>query len=189
MREITINVPDGVSGNWAVQSFTVSEEDAKFAGLRAMMHGGRGGIKAGTYKKIQRGETLVMSNTPDEIQDFRHFVHRATGKVLVNGLGLGVLLKALLDKPEVTEIIVIEKSQDVINLVAETYKDKRLTIINADAFEYQPPKGERYNCVWHDIWDNITSDNLNEMTTLHRKYGSRCNYQESWCRARCQDLL
>lgn len=189
MRDIKISVPDGVSGNWAVQSFTVSEEDAKFAGLRAVMHGGRGGIKAGTYKKIKRGETLVMSNTPDEIRDFSHFVHRATGKILVNGLGLGVLLRALLDKPEITEITVIEKSQDVIKLVSETYKDKRLTIINADAFEYQPPKEKRYDCVWHDIWDNITSDNIPEMKILHRKYGRKCDYQESWCMDRCKRLL
>ena len=183
---IEINVPDGISGEWAVETFIVSDEDAKFASMRAMFHGGRGCLPAGTYKKLTHHKYLVMSNTPDEIRDFLHFVRQADGSVLVNGLGLGVLLKALLNKPEITDITVIEKSEDVIKLVAPTYlKDKRVTIINADAFEWRPPKGKRYNAVWHDIWNDICSDNLKEMEKLHRKYARKTDYQESWCRARC----
>ncbi len=115
------------------------------------------------------------------------FVCRAEGKVLVNGLGLGVLLKALLDKGDITEVTVIENSEDVINLVAETYlSDDRVSIIHADAFEWKPPKGKRYDFVWHDIWDYICADNLPDMHKLHRKYGRRTSHQESWCRDRCE---
>lgn len=190
MREITINVPDGVSGNWAVQSFIVSEEDAKITRLRAIFQGGRGSVPVGNYKYLKRNGQTIMSNTPDEIRDFGSFIKIAKGSVLINGLGIGVVLKAILEKQEVTKVIVIEKSRDVIKLSAPTYeKDERVTIINGDAFEYQPPKGERYDCVWHDIWDVICSDNLEGMKTLHRKYGRICDYQESWCRDRCKDLL
>lgn len=184
---IKIDVPDGVSGIWKVETFTVSEDDAKFAAMRAAFHGGRGSLPAGEYKRLYRGKTLVMSNTPDEISDFKYFAHIAHGSVLINGLGLGVLLKALLNKPEITDITIIEKSEDVIKLVAPTYSiDKRITIINADAFTYIPQKGKRFNFVWHDIWDYITSDNLPEMTKLHRKYGTKCDYQDSWCKAQCK---
>ncbi len=187
MTQIQINVPDGIAGEWEIKSFKVSEEDAKICRMRAMFHGGRGHVPAGNYKYLKKSGETIMSNTPDEIRDFRGFVNEAHGSVLINGLGIGVVLKALLEKSEVTEVIIIEKSKDVIKLVAPTYlKDKRVTIINADAFEYQPPKGKRYNCVWHDIWDNICSDNLCEMKTLHRKYGRKCDYQESWCRYQCQ---
>ena len=133
-----------------------------------------------------RNGTCVMSNTPDEIRDFYGFVRMAKGKILVNGLGLGVLLKALLDKEEATKITVIEKSEDVIKLVGNSITDKRVTIINADAFEYKPQKGETFDCVWHDIWDYITEENLPEMAKLHRKYGRKTNYQESWCKSDCQ---
>jgi hypothetical protein len=34
-------------------------------------------------------------------------------------------------------------------------------------------KGKRYDMVWHDIWDDICSDNLEGMAKLHRKYGDR----------------
>ena len=56
-------------------------------------------------------------------------------------------------------------------MVAPTYiQDKRIKIINEDAFEFKPPKDKRYDFVWHDIWDDICTDNLPEMTKLHRKY-------------------
>ena len=182
--KIDINVPDGISGNWKVETFEVQEKE--LSQMISMFKTGRG-VPAGTYKRLMRNGTCVMSNTPDEISDFMRFVWKAKGSVLVNGLGLGVLLKALLNKPEITDITVIEKSEDVIKLVAPTYtNDERVTIINADAFEYKPPKDKKYNAVWHDIWDYICSDNLDEMKTLHRKYGRKAEYQESWCRWRCE---
>ena len=106
---------------------------------------------------------------------------------MINGLGLGVTLKLVLAKPEVKNVTVIEKSADVIKLVAPTYcEDPRLVILNKDAFEYNPPKGVRYDAVYHDIWNNISSDNLPEMHKLHRKYGRRCAWQGSWCREWCE---
>ena len=181
--KIDIDVPDGTSGDWKVESFEVGVGD--FSQTISAMKTGRY-VPYGKYKRLLHGSTCVMSNTPDEIRDFSNFVYVAKGDILVNGLGLGVLLKALLNKPEVLSITVIEKSKDVIDLVSPSYKDDRLTIINADAYEYQPPKGKRYDAVWHDIWNHICADNLDGMKTLHRKYGRRSDYQESWCRYKCE---
>lgn len=182
--KIEIDVTDGISGDWKIETFEVQEKE--LSQMISMMKYGRA-VPAGTYKALKRGNTTVMSNTPDEIRDFSQFVRYAKGSILVNGLGLGVLLKALLNKPEITDILVIEKSSDVIKLVGEHYlKDSRVTIINADAFDYTPPKNKRFNAVWHDIWDYICGDNLEEMKKLHRKYGRRTEYQESWCRSQCE---
>lgn len=96
----------------------------------------------------------------------------------------------MLDKPAVDKVTVIEISPDVITLVGSYLKEHfgaRLEIIEADAFTWQPPRGVRYGAVWHDIWDNICSDNLPEMHKLHRKYGRRTDWQGSWCRWRCED--
>jgi hypothetical protein len=68
----------------------------------------------------------------------------------------------------------------VIDLVAPHIADPRLTVICASAYDWQPPKGVRYNAVWHDIWDNLCTDNLVEMARLHRKYARRCDWQGSW---------
>ena len=179
-------LPDGVSGNWSVSTFKVPEND--FSQIISMYKSGRG-VPAGTYKRLKRNGTVVMSNTPDEIRDFSYFVRISHGSILINGLGLGCVVKKLLNKSEVTKITVIEKNEDVIKLVAPYFKDERLTVIHADAFEYTPAKGEHFNFVWHDIWDYICSDNLKEMSKLHRKYGRSTDWQDSWAKSICQSYM
>lgn len=188
MKKFDIPVPEGESGNFKVEYFEVSEEDAKLFNIRAMMSAGGRGIEAGRYVKLKRGNTMVMSNTPAEIADHREFFFQAKGNILINGLGLGVCIFYLLQNKseEITSITVIEKEPDVINLISPYIKDDRVDIICADAFEYQPPKGKRYDCVWHDIWDAICSDNLPDMHRLHRKYGRKADWQGSWCRWLCE---
>jgi hypothetical protein len=174
---IDIDVPDGKSRDWEVSTFTVEADDPSQV-ISAFKTGRY--VPAGTYKRLTRKGQVIMSNTPDEIRDCSEFIREAKGKILINGLGLGVILKAILNKPEVEDVTIIEFSEDVIKLVAPTYIDKRVNIIQASAFDYQPPKNIRYDCVWHDIWDDMCSDNLKEMATLHRKYGRRTNWQGSW---------
>lgn len=183
MINVDIDVPDNTSGEWRVETFTVKDDD--FSQKISKLKTGRW-VPGGTYKRLMRNGTVVMSNTPDELNDFMHFLRKASGSVLINGLGLGTTVKMLLEKDDVTDITVVEISPDVIKLVAPSYLDKRVTIINADALEYKPEKGKRYDYVWHDIWDYITSDNLPEMKRLHRKYGRICGYQESWRRYSCE---
>lgn len=114
---IDIDVPDGTSGVWKVETYTIGDSPREFINL--LTHGRY--VPPGTYKRLLRGHTCVMSNTPDEIRDFSRILYQSKGSILVNGLGLGVFLKALLAKDAVTDITVIEKSEDVIKLVAPTY--------------------------------------------------------------------
>lgn len=141
-------LPDGKSGSWSISSFEVKEKD--LSQMISLFKTGRG-VPAGQYKRLMRGGTIVMSNTPDEIRDFRHITHKAHGNILINGLGMGCVITVLLQNPKVTKITVIENSKDVIDLVAPHFSDARLNIIHEDAFKYVPPKGERFDFVWHDI--------------------------------------
>lgn len=180
-----VDVPEGTSGNWRVEHFTVSEEDARLQSLRAIVTGRGRAVPQGTYTRLMYGSILVMSDTPDEIRDHFEIIHRAKGHVLINGLGLGVVVQAVLNKTEVGHVTVIELVPDVIALVARHYLERfngRLEIIEADAFTWKPPKGIKYDAVWHDIWNDICLDNLPEMHKLHRKYGKRCDWQGSWSR-------
>jgi hypothetical protein len=186
--KIDIDIPDGKSGEWKIKTFTVSEDDAKRFNITELFAFSTRTIEPGTYKKLIRGNVIVMSNTSAEIRDHSEFFWQAKGNILINGLGLGVAVKHLLTKKEVKHITVIEKSSDVIKLVASYYKDSRVSIINADAFEFQSKKGFKFDCVWHDIWDEICSDNLPEMHRLHRKYGRKAHWQGSWCRYQCERL-
>lgn len=180
-------VPEGKSGAWCVDRFTVTDADLMLFNLRASWKPGGRTMDTGTYTRLTRNGKLVMSDTRAEISDHRYFVRVAHGRVLVNGLGLGVCLQMLLAKPEVTEITVIEQSEDVISLVAPSFVcSSHVTIHHACAFDWKPPKGVRYNAVWHDIWDDICADNLPEMHQLHRKYGRLTDWQGSWCRELCE---
>jgi Spermine/spermidine synthase domain len=182
-----IDMPNGQSGDWKIEDFEVSKDEAKFFNMRAMFKPGSRGIRPGKYKRLKRNGTIVMSNTPSELRDHRYFVYKAKGNVLINGLGLGCVLSEIVAKDNVESITVIEISEDVINLVAPFFQNPpRVNIIHADAFTWKPPKGVRYDAVWHDIWDFICTDNLKEMEKLHRKYGRRCDYQDSWCKALCK---
>jgi spermidine synthase len=112
--------------------------------------------------------------------------------VLINGLGLGLVLYDCAIKPEVNKVTVIEIDKNIIELVGSQYQSifgDKIEIVNADALEYIPPKGVRYDCAWHDIWDVICLDNWEEYKKLHRKYGRRCNFQDSWCREHLKDEL
>jgi hypothetical protein len=176
-------IPEDQSGKWRVEKFTVSEEDAKFENLRAAIGSSARPINAGEYLRLRRNGRLVMSTTPAEMSDFRWFVWDAHGDILLNGLGLGCVLDAILAKEETKSVTVNEFSSDVIHLVAPHFQDKRCTINHVDAFDWKPPKELRFNFVWHDIWDDICEDNLDEMKFLCRKYGhylKKGGRQECW---------
>lgn len=187
-----IDIPESSSGNWRIERFTVSPDEARFESMRAAISGSRRYVPAGTYTRLMRGNILVMSDTPDEIRDHLEPIRwskKLGGHVLICGLGLGVVLDRILQNENVTKVTVIEKSQDVINLVGPYYQLKygnRLEIINADAYEWVPPKGVKYSVAWFDIWDDICSDNLPYMSKLHRKYGKKAEWKGSWCRNECE---
>lgn len=166
-----VNIPEGVSGPWEVRRVEVKPSIASF---RERF------FKPGIYTHLYRGRSLVMSDTPAERYDHAGFVRNATGDVLISGLGLGMCLGAVLLKPQVTSVTVVEISEDVIRLVAPSYSDPRVTIVHADTRDWRPPRGARFGAVWHDIWDDICTDNRAEMATLNRRYARIAKWKGCW---------
>jgi spermidine synthase len=184
MMSLSERIPEGVSGAYRIEHFTVTPEDSERTRIRAWRDEY---VESGDYTRLMRGRTVVMSDTPLEVRTNRPILIAATGRVLINGLGIGMVLKRILAKPEVERVTVVELSADVIALVGPSFTaDERVTIIHADALEYTPPTGERFDAVWHDIWDNVCSDNLPDMRKLHRRYGRRTAWQGSWRRDDCE---
>jgi len=183
---INVTVPDGTKGDWSVETFEVSEQESSFTRIRSFQHPEEY-VPAGKYKRLMRGRTVVMSNTPMEYRTNSPIIHRAKGTVLLNGLGLGMVLTAILEKKEVECVIVVEIDPDVIDLVGTHFADNlKCAFVCEDAFAYTPPKGQRYDAVWHDIWTDICGNNLTEMTRLKRKYGKRCDWQGCWSEGMCK---
>lgn len=153
-----VTVPDGCVGEWEVSR--------------------REGFCA-----LYRGDAMWMAIIPDEIAAHQEMVARATGHVLISGLGLGMCLSAIAGKPEVEHITVIERENAVIDLVGTHYQrllGAKLTLIHADALTWQPPEGAHWDVVWHDIWITVTAQNLPQMRALEQKYASMCDWQDCW---------
>lgn len=178
MEKVTL--PEMSKGNWRIEHFTVDRMD-----WSSLSHG-RAVPLGESFTRLMRGGTLVMSDTPAECRDHMEAVRNAKGSCLINGLGIGMVLKNILLKPEVTDVTVVDISQDLIDLVSPFYTDPRIKYVCSDAFLYKPEKGKKFQMVWHDIWDNICADNLPEMTKLHRKYGKCAEWQGSWARYQCR---
>ena len=177
-----VNIPEGKSGDWEINHFTVEQNDPK--ALYYALHGRP--VPPGSYTRLLHNGSVIMSSTPAEMDDHKALFKNAHGKVLINGLGLGVVLVKLLSKNNCTSIDIVEVSEDVINLVKPYYPDPRITIYHADAFTVQWPKSKRWDIIWHDIWASICADNLSEMRRLRRKYAHRCNWQGFWCEQECR---
>lgn len=179
---IPVLVPDGASGDWRVESFEVSAAESRFTQLREALGHPDAYVPAGRYKRLTFRGAVVMSNTPFEARAHWDFLQHAKGRVLINGLGLGMALSAILaNDGQVTEVTVVEKAIDVIDLVGPTFAhDSRVKILHADAFTFQPMRGARFDAVWHDIWNDLCPDNLDEMRALRRKYARRAAWQGCW---------
>jgi len=199
-EQYKVDVPEGRSGAWAIEHFEITEKEAKFSQLRAAINtSGRGrSVTAGTYTNLVHYITsdqglvshvvTIMSDTEAEIRDHLRVIYKAKGHVLIHGLGIGMVAKACLSKPEVESVTVVELQPDVIKLVGPWLEglaakaNKRLTIIQGDAFTWKPPKEQKWDIVWHDVWNEICTDNLPQMSKLHRRFGKRCSWQDSWSR-------
>ena len=181
----TVTVPDGERGLWKISTFTLTDDDVWLANMRALRDGTPEWVcNPGTYKRLtHKKRGCIMSNTRMEIITAREAYDEATGRVLINGLGLGMVLEGVLAKPDVTFVRVIEFDEDVIALVGPHFaNDPRVEIVHADAYEYKPGKDERFDYVWHDIWDDVSPDNLPLMAKLCRKYGRKATKQGVWSR-------
>jgi len=177
-----VSLPDMEQGQWRVEKFTTVK--ICWASEKAGRH-----VPVGqTFTRLLFDGQLLMSDTPAEQNDHRLPIIKATGDCMLHGLGLGLVLKNILLKPEVQTVTVIESSQTLIDLIAPHYSDPRVVFINADALTYKPPKCQRYHMVWSDIWPTITMDNLKTMGILHRKYGKRADWHGCWCHYECLRL-
>lgn len=105
-----------------------------------------------------------MSITPMEVFTQRSAVREAKGKVLIGGLGLGWLLRKMAAKPRVTEVIVVELSEELLNWygkdlctkIAEK-TGKKITVIQDDVIHHVGKHGK--DCQhFIDIWLNVHED-------------------------------
>ncbi len=173
----------------------------------------------GVYTELlhdQRG--LIMSDVPAEIAGALPFLDHAEqlrrGRVLITGLGLGIVPARLLAYGDIARIDVIEIDPDVIQLVTRGSRDQqapnawaadpRLHVHPGDAHTWLPGKRGRSGCAlhdscrllpqatwnagWFDIWDTVSPANLPSMHRLARHYCKRVERIWFWERPECEAM-
>lgn len=145
-------------------------------------------------RKVARQEWVTwMSDAPGEIYDQVEAIeqiHRRGGRVLIGGLGLGVMVKASLESPLVERVDVLEIDGDIMQMIAPHYAaDPRLRVIHTDANRWRPAKGQAWDVVWMDIWPHVTAKNLPDMIRFRRRYRERCGWYGAWCEEWCLKAL
>ena len=189
-RQMCEIVPPGQTDGVLVQHVVVTEKDHELSLLRSIF-AREPPVEPGVYVQLHVGGQLMMSDTQMEKTSNYEIVRQARGDVLIAGLGIGLILVPILANPEVTSVTVVEKYEGVIELVGSSLKElsgsEKLKIVHADILEWNPPKGQKWDVLYFDIWPNICEDNLDEMATLHRRFGRRKKpggWMDSWQRSR-----
>jgi hypothetical protein len=159
---------------------------------------------------------LVMSDLPGEIAGSLPFLDHAAGlgasRILIAGLGLGIVPAWLLEHTKAWRIDVIEVDADLIRLTIRAARmcadpghswadDPRLHIHHADAHTWWPAGqhcalhqwcrvwDQRWDATWLDIWDLVSPHNLPSMDQLEARYGPVSDAIWSWERPECEAML
>ena len=111
------------------------------------------------YPALEQGDganwLTWMSAAQDECLAMKSLAKDATGRVLIGGLGLGILPWMCAAKPLVNSIAVVELQQGVIDLVGPVIAHPKITIVQDDVRDYLTSTTEKYNYIGLDIWPDI----------------------------------
>ena len=181
MQLMHSHIPEGAQGVAKIKHVTLERPTP-----RMLIHPGEY-VRPGKYTHLYVHGALMMSDTTHERVTNMSFVQAAQGDVLVGGLGIGFSLLPVLLAPEVRTVTVVEKYQDVLDLVAPHLRGaagdagEKLRIECVDLMEFKPARNARWDVVYFDIWPNACTDNLRQMTVLHRRFGRRKRlWMDSW---------
>jgi spermidine synthase len=123
-----------------------------------------------------------MMDTTHEYAEHQPLWDGATGDVLIGGLGLGFVNQKLMDNPFVTSVTIIEKNQEVIDLVWDHCpKDSRFALVHADIDTWTPPNTSHWDYAWFDTWIGDNSTTREEYPEfIQSRYGSYCDQIGIW---------
>ena len=185
MDAMAVDLPDAEQDGLRLGRFEIGEHDLGNLRERIRMTGRH--TRPGWYTALRLNGQLWMSDTDAERRDhllpLRAAERVEARRVLINGLGLGMVVKGLLSFPHVEWIDVVERDPRVAALVGPHYTQTgRVAVHVADAYEQcrRWPRGTRWDVGWSDIWPDVSTDDLPDMARLNRSYGRRCGWHGCW---------
>lgn len=197
----TIRMPEKTLGGWRMGYKRIEPYEAFASDDPLVLPDGREVPQVGYFTEafdtpvVYENEREWMTVTPSEINTMTADIRAAFGKVAVFGLGLGYYAFMAAEKPEVREVVVIERDPNVIALFTEHIlpqfpNKQKVRVVEADAYEYAAHMAqERYDAayvdIWHDVLDGV--EMYLKMKRLEEKVRARafCTGSSPPCCAGC----
>jgi hypothetical protein len=187
------HLKEGETPCFKLVRFEVNRDQSLFTMMSVQGMSGRY-VPEGSYiklveKRLSGGDVLWMSDTPAEQRD--HYtpyleIRNRGGSVLIFGLGLGMIAHAALKLPNVDNVVVVEREQEVIDLIEPQIRHPKLHVICTDANTLKPSDlvpilGEGYHLsvFYADIWPDLCTDNLKEYGNMKRRWSKVSDFR--WC--------
>jgi predicted membrane-bound spermidine synthase len=121
----------------------------------------------------------IMTSHKNLIQKYyTNFVKKCNGSVLLSGLGLGIMADMLSIKPNVTNITVIEISQEIIDTVE--VKSDKVKVVCGDIYKFIQSTKDSFDCAYFDIWQDMSKETWTEMKNLKAMCSEKIKYTECW---------
>lgn len=163
--EGVIDIPEGVCGEYSVEHhFKPAHKPISKFTMRSAVLGGHKHSKPLEFDHQTKWHRLLgptgvwMTDLP--VEQYQHDCELRDvkdGPVLMGGLGLGYAATVLAKRRGINQIVVVEKSKEVIELVEPYLKDRRhvIRVIHGDLFEFLKTFSHfRFAWAFYDIWQS-----------------------------------
>lgn len=170
-----LQIPEGKKGSFEVKHkrlkkgskvTVVSTRNAVFTGKKPSYIE----LKSDHYMTslLENGK-VWMTDSPQEVQQVLDLVQNIEGKVVVGGLGLGVVTQILAWKPDVETITVVEKAHELSELVWPHLTTYNASLVTQDLYKYLRETDETFDYGYFDIWGPTSEMELLENILPLRK--------------------
>lgn len=105
-----------------------------------------------TIQCLKINGSTWMVDDPCHWIGMQRLAEHSRGRVLVGGLGMGIVIHHLLSNKDISKIDVVECNKDVINLVSPLFNDEKITIHNDNIKSLKWLKNNVYDTIILDIW-------------------------------------
>tara|TARA_A100001391_G_C4976532_1_gene254090 strand:+ start:166 stop:708 length:543 start_codon:yes stop_codon:yes gene_type:complete len=178
--KINVNIPAGVSGDFEIAHYTKDTTDNRWP--LYLLHTNEAYDNYTVL--LKKGHSMpLMQDSEAEYNDHQWLWDNAEGDVIIGGLGVGLVNHVLIDNPNITSVTIIEKYQDVIDLVWDNCpKDERFTLIHADIETWEIPTDSQWDIGFFDTWISNDDWDLDEYkNNMIEKYGPYITKINGWC--------
>lgn len=127
-------------------------------------------VKSGEVEYLLHGDKCIMDNGVIHTSIIQNHASKMYGTILVTGLGMGIILEAATQNPNIENIVCVEIEPKLIDYFKPAYPS--VVFVQADAKKWRPTK--LFDFIWHDIFSELNAESVAEYEFLKLEYAPYC---------------